>query len=243
MNASVYVRVLPYEAELWSRGEGWRGDPQELPAQLERRGAECLLVPTSAGNPAPTSIAGLPAQGVSIGLADLPPAARITGVAGVLRSAPPFCEGDLLRRACQGAERAVALLLGPETVGWALRGGRLRDAFRSLDEEALGGVTTGAVESRWAIGQLVAGGEEFARHLFTESGLRALDDGLPAWRHRLRMSVGRLAAALGGAPDTICLGGEPDLVRDAAQVLKDLGPVHVTAVTWGIGAWAQSREE
>ncbi len=241
MSARVYARLLPYEAEIWKEGFHWRGDPQAFDAQILSIDAREVLVPTTVGNPVPK--AGVEAKPVRLGLDGLPQAARITGIAGVLRTAPPFCEGELLAREAQGVERAVLLLLGPETVGWALHLGQLRDAFRSLDEEAIGRCTTGAVESRWTIGRLAEEGDLFARRLFTQSGLLALADGLPAWRHRLRMAVGRLAAALGARPDAIFLGGDPGLVAEARKVLADLAPTPEGGVAWGLAAWAQHREE
>ena len=243
MSATVYARLLPYEAEVWTRTFRWRGEPTALPEQLAAMGSSVVLVPTTAGNPVPARIAGVAAKPVPLPLYRLPESARLTGVAGIYRTAPPFCEGELLAREAAGAERAVLLLLGPETVGWALRGGRLRDSFRSLDEEAIGERTTGAVETRWTAGQLAAQGESFARHLFGEAGLRATPDGLPAWRHRLRMAVGRLAAAVAGPPDVVCLGGERPLVAEAMQELEDLAPVLATDVVWGLAPWAELREE
>ncbi len=243
MSATVYARLLPYEAEVWTQTIRWRGEPTALPEQLAATGSSMVLVPTTAGNPVPGRIAGLAAKPVALRMYRLPESARLTGVAGIYRTAPPFCEGELLAREAAGAERAVLLLLGPETVGWALRDGRLRDSFRSLDEEAIGERTTGAVETRWTGGQLAAQGESFARHLFGEAGLRATPDGLPAWRHRLRMAVGRLAAAIDGPPDIICLGGERPLVAEARQELGDLAPALATDVVWGLAPWAEQREE
>ncbi len=243
MSATVYARLLPYEAELWMPGFHWRGEPQALTEQVERAGVRQILVPTTAGNPVPRRIAGAVLRPVPLALHELPAAARLTGVASVYRTAPPFCEGDLLRREVTGAKRAVLLLLGPETVGWALRQGALRDSFRSLDEEAIGGRTTGAVETRWVTGRLVEEGENFARRLFSDAGLAAMPEGLPAWVHRLRMAVGRLAAATGGRPDVICLGGERRFVTEARQALGDLAPTLATNVAWGLAAWAVQREE
>ncbi len=243
MSATVYTRLLPYEAELWTRGFHWRGEPQALPQQVERIGAAQVLMPTTAGNAVPRRIAGALVKPVALALNRLPEAARLTGIAGVLRTAPPLCEGDLLAHEAAGAKRAVLLLLGPETAGWALGGGRLRDSFRSLDEEAIGGCTTGAVETRWTAGRLAEDGDAFAHRLFTEAGLKAIPDGLPAWRHRLRMAVGRLAAAVGGRPDVICLGGDRQLVAEARQELEDLAPAVATDVVWGLAPWAELREE
>ena len=242
MSATVYARLLPYEAEIWMQGFGWRGDPGAFAEQVARTGATEVLMPTAAGNLPPRRIAGIEVTPVPIGLGRLPQAARLTGVAGLYRTAPPFCEGELLALEAEGSKRAVLLLLGPETVGWALHRGRLRDSFRSLDEEAIGSRTTGAVESRWAAGRLVEEGDAFAQHLFTEAGLMALPDGLAAWRYRLRMAVGRLAAALGDPPDAICLGGDGELVSEARQALQDLAPVRAGRVPWGLAAWAQQRE-
>ena len=240
MSATVYARLLPYEAEIWTSGFHWRGDPQMFQDQLRSVDAREVLVPSTVGNPLPP---GVEARAVRLGLDGLPRAARVIGIGDLMRTAPPFCEGELLAREVAGAERAVLLLLGQETVGWALHKGRLRDAFRSLDEEAIGLRTTGAVESRWAIGRLAEEGEPFARHLFTQAGLKALPDGLPAWRHRLRMAVGRLAAALGARPDAIFLGGDPELVADAGRALADLAPTRESGVAWGLAAWAEQREE
>lgn len=243
MSATVYARLLPYEAEIWMQGLNWRGDPANLAQQLERSGARQVLMPTTVGNPLPRRIADMAVQALPLGLASLPQAARLSGVAGLYRTAPPFCEGEMLAREVQGGERAVLLLLGPETVGWALHRGRLRDAFRSLDEEAIGGCTTGAVESRWAAGRFAEDGDAFAHRLFREAGLKALPDGLPAWRHRLRMAVGRLAAALAAKPDAIYLGGDQELVVEARETLEDLAPVKACRVAWGLAAWAEQREE
>ncbi len=243
MTGAVYGRLLPYEAEIWTRGYRWRGNPEAFAAEVAHTaGGQQILVPTTAGNPLPKRIAGVEVKALPVGLARLPLAARLTGVAGVYRSAPPFCEGDLLAQSVQPGERAVLLLLGPETVGWAVRNARLCDAFRTLDEEAMGTRTTGAVESRWALGRLAEEGDVFARRLFGAAGLLAQPDGLPAWRHRLRMAAGRLAAALGARPDTICLGGEAELVQEARQVLGDLAPIRIGQVDWGIGGWARQRE-
>jgi len=215
----LYARILPYEAEIWRRDFRWRGPASQLEEQLVRLGEREVLCPSTAGVRLPARLAGAVVRPVPLRLDHLPEAARLTGVAGLL-------------------------LLGPETVGWALDGGRLRDAFRSADEEAIGGCTSGAVESRWAVGRLVEDGEGFARRLFGASGLQATpaEEGLAAWRHRLRMALGRLAAALGRPPDAIYLGGEDALVDEAERTLGDLGPVVKTRVAWGLAAWAEQRE-
>jgi len=239
----LYARILPYEAEIWRRDFRWRGPASQLEEQLVRLGEREVLCPSTAGVRLPARLAGAVVRPVPLRLDHLPEAARLTGVAGLLRSAPPFCEGDLLAERVD-VRRAALLLLGPETVGWALDGGRLRDAFRSADEEAIGGCTSGAVESRWAVGRLVEDGAGFARCLFGASGLQAMpaEEGLAAWRHRLRMALGRLAAALGRPPDAIYLGGEDALVDEAERTLGDLGPVVKTRVAWGLAAWAEQRE-
>ena len=242
MAGSVYMRLLPYEAEIWEQGFSWRGDPEALPEQVAHLGPEELLAPTTEGAALPRRIAGARVRPVPLEFARLPRSATLTGVAGVRRIAPPFCEGELLAGEALGTGRAVLLLLGPETVGWGLCGGQLRDAFRSLDEEAIGSRTTGAVETRWAAARLLQEGDDFARRLFTQAGLTAMPEAMVAWGYRLRMAVGRLAAALGGPPEAICLGGDAQLVEAARRELRDLGPVRAGRVAWGLRGWAERRE-
>lgn len=238
-----YARLLPYEAEVWQSGFAWCGVPQALEGVLRARGAARVTVPAASAGAAVASLRGM--AGVSpllVALRHLPPAAAATGVRNLHRMAPPHCEGDLLARAAHGARRAVLLLLGPETVGWGLSSGRLRDAFRSLDEEALGAQTTGAVPARVAIARMRTDGTAFADVLFAHAGLAA-GAGLDAYGHRLRQAVGRLAGAIGGIPDAIFLGGDRALTEYAEQALSDLAPVAQTGVAWGMAAWAAAQEK
>ncbi|MDA8345843.1 MAG: hypothetical protein M0Z66_10205 [Thermaerobacter sp.] len=241
--SNTYARLLPYEAEIWQEGFSWRGAPEELSDALAAVGAMRVTVPVVAEREARSVFHGIAeATPRLLSLRRLPPAAAIVGVAGLRRMAPPHCEGELLARAAQGRRRAVLLLLGAETVGWGLRSGRLQDAFRSLDEEAIGERTTGAVPTREAIERMLEQGDAFARQLFTASGV-ASGAGLSAYNHRLRQAVGRLAAALGGPPDGIWLGGDEERCRGAQAVLSDLAPVVQTGVAWGIEAWARVEEK
>ncbi len=238
-----YARVLPYEAEVWQEGFSWRGEPQGLRAALSVCGASEILTAATSRAQARRAFQGIAAvRALPLALRRLPAAAAVLGIRELRRSAPPHCEGDLLARAAAGARRAVLMLVGPETVGWGLRDGRLQDAFRSLDEEAIGGKTTGAVPARRALQAMLEGGEEFAHRLFTGSGLAAPAP-IDAYRHRLRQAVGRLAAAMGGPPDGIWLGGDEPLCREAERALEDLAPVCLTDVRWGIAAWASIKEK
>ncbi len=241
--SKTYARLLPYEAEIWQEGYSWRGQPAELKDALAEGGSHAVIVPAVTLREARRTFRGIAEVTPRLlSLRRLPPAATVVGMRGVRRKAPPHCEGELLARSAEGQRRAVLLLLGPETVGWGLRRGILQDAFRSLDEEAIGGNTTGALPTRGAIERMLAEGEPFARQLFTASGLAA-GTSRAAYNHRLRQAVGRLAAATGGPPDGIFLGGSEELCRTAAKVLSDLAPVVQTGVAWGISAWASTEEK
>lgn len=238
-----YARLLPYEAEIWQAGFHWRGEPDALPIALAECGATRVIVPAVAQRDARSMMRGaFEITPRLLTLRRLPPAAAVVGMPGLKRLAPPHCEGELLACAAEGARRAVLLLLGPETVGWGVRRGRLQDAFRSLDEEAIGGRTTGAVPARGAIERMLSQKDAFAHELFTAAGLAAGTD-RAAYHHRLRQAVGRLAAALGGPPDGIWLGGDDALCKGAEALLSDLAPVVRTGIAWGIAAWAQAEEK